>query len=359
MIIGNWKFTAGAFACAPRRFPIFSLLSFLTLSIALALDPAAPPIQINQNSLSGFFPLSYPSDLTVYELGSKQPLFGSVTKRHGTLTFVPTVPFIEGTTYRIEHKVGNGTTAQFQVTLERKDFVQTFVSLSPDASSLPANTLKLYLDFTEPMEHGVFLIHTKLWKQSGQEVTGAFRESELWSPDGKRLTLMFHPGRQKTGVNLNVDEGPVLIAGESYQLTISGRWRTVKGDFIGIDGKFHFAATAADHSQPDPEKWQLKAPKAGTREPLQIITDELFEPQIFQRALKLNLAGTAQTELLPTDLISWTFTPEKPWQPGRHEINIDPELEDLAGNSIAKPFEIDLTAPKPVAKTTRLHFHLP
>jgi hypothetical protein len=62
---------------------------------------------------------------------------------------------------------------------------------------------------------------------------------------------------------------------------------------------------------------------------------------------------------LPSNLVSWTFTPEKPWKQGDYEILIDPELEDLAGNSITKPFEIDVTAPKPIAKASRLSFHLP
>jgi hypothetical protein len=358
MIIGNWKFTAGALACAPRRFPIsilqssiFNLLSLLCL--AALTHSSAQTARIEQGTLLITAPAT--KTVQVFASGSPQPLFGTLTSEKDIIRFQPTVPFVKGAIYHVE--IGDHT--RLQVTVEENNPQRPSVSLSPAARKVPANTLKLYLDFTQPMEQGVFLDRIKLKRIQGEEVGGAFRETELWSPDGKRLTLMLHPGRQKTGVNLNVDEGPVLIPKGIYYLTLSGRWRSVNGEPLGKDTTFGFMATAADHSQPDPAKWQLTAPKAGSREPLQIITDELFEPQIFQRALKLNLAGTAQTELLPTDLISWTFTPEKPWQPGRHEINIDPELEDLAGNSIAKPFEIDLTAPKPVAKTTRLHFHLP
>ena len=38
----------------------------------------------------------------------------------------------------------------------------------------------------------------------------------------------------------------------------------------------------------------------------------------------------------------WSITPDKPWPPGPHRLVIQPELEDLAGNSVGKPFEVDL-----------------
>ncbi len=35
----------------------------------------------------------------------------------------------------------------------------------------------------------------------------------------------------------------------------------------------------------------------------------------------------------------WTFTPQAPWQIGTYNIHIAANLEDLCGNSIARPFE--------------------
>ncbi len=59
--------------------------------------------------------------------------------------------------------------------------------------------------------------------------------------------------------------------------------------------------------------------------------------------------------LKPPELkrVEWRFTPEQPWSAGRQKIFIDPELEDLAGNTSQKPFEVDRDLPPPVANPDR------
>jgi hypothetical protein len=41
----------------------------------------------------------------------------------------------------------------------------------------------------------------------------------------------------------------------------------------------------------------------------------------------------------------WSFTPQQPWQAGRYHLTADTALEDLAGNSIGRPFEVDVFHP--------------
>ena len=36
------------------------------------------------------------------------------------------------------------------------------------------------------------------------------------------------------------------------------------------------------------------------------------------------------------------FTPHQPWRPGQYSIAVNPLLEDLSGNSLERPFEVDL-----------------
>src|SRR6185436_13722943 len=93
---------------------------------------------------------------------------------------------------------------------ERAGMPPQITAIFPGSHTLPANHLKFYLHFSEPMRQGVFLEHCKLLDDHDQPVTEPFRETELWNEDGTRLTLWFHPGRQKTGVNLNVDLGPIV-----------------------------------------------------------------------------------------------------------------------------------------------------
>ena len=38
----------------------------------------------------------------------------------------------------------------------------------------------------------------------------------------------------------------------------------------------------------------------------------------------------------------WSLQPQREWNPGRYRLMIRSTLEDLAGNGIDKPFEVDL-----------------
>ena len=38
----------------------------------------------------------------------------------------------------------------------------------------------------------------------------------------------------------------------------------------------------------------------------------------------------------------WSFIPLRPWSPGSHRLLVPTTIEDLAGNNIGKPFEVDL-----------------
>ncbi len=41
---------------------------------------------------------------------------------------------------------------------------------------------------------------------------------------------------------------------------------------------------------------------------------------------------------------SWTFTPASLWLDAPHRLVVDPVLEDLAGNSVRRVFDRDLTS---------------
>ena len=42
----------------------------------------------------------------------------------------------------------------------------------------------------------------------------------------------------------------------------------------------------------------------------------------------------------------WSMIPgEEPWKPGEYRLVIGTELEDLAGNGVGRPFEVDLVEP--------------
>jgi len=57
----------------------------------------------------------------------------------------------------------------------------------------------------------------------------------------------------------------------------------------------------------------------------------------------------------------WRFTPGRPWQAGEYRVSVDKDLEDLVGNSVGRPFEVDIfdkVERKPVAETVALPFRI-
>jgi hypothetical protein len=46
--------------------------------------------------------------------------------------------------------------------------------------------------------------------------------------------------------------------------------------------------------------------------------------------------------VLPGD-VGWMFQPSQDWRPGQHQLIVNARLEDLAGNSMRRVFDRDLT----------------
>lgn len=297
-------------------------------------------------------------DLRVFRQDAANPLFGSVSKSGDHVSFAPALPLVPGETYRVQIQTADGTWSTQQLKFAQPPAAAPTVTISPLPTVLPANALKLYLHFSQPMEQGVFLDCITLRRQDGSTVHGAFRETELWSPDGRRLTLWLHPGRQKTGVNLNTDEGPVLRQGGSYTLRISPDWRSTAGMALGKEAVLPLAAVVVDHTCPDPLRWQITAPKAGTRDLLKVAFDEPLDPAMLMSALKVkrSTAEVSGVASVAPDARTWSFTPASAWARGPVILEIDPLLEDLAGNNLLGPFEVDRDAQTIPARSSTLQF---
>ena len=222
------------------------------------------------------------------------------------------------------------------------------VSVQPTTTALPANALKFYITFSQPMEQGVFLERLALLDATtGQAIEGPFRETELWSPDGRRLTAWIHPGRQKTGVNLNEDEGPVLKPGQKVKLRVSGEWRATNGSALGRDVTREWTVSAADHQQPAPARWKITAPRAGTRGPLEVLLDEPLDAALLLSAISVRSSGNEVvlgSSAAPAGEMRWLFTPGAAWTAGTRQLAVDPAIEDLAGNSPERLFETETGA---------------
>jgi len=233
----------------------------------------------------------------------------------------------------------------------------------PTARPLPANVLKFYVHFSRPMARGFAYERAHVLVASGERVERPFLElgEELWNPDGTRLTLIVDPGRIKRGLLLHEQMGPVLEADRSYTLLVEAGWPGADGAALATDLRVDFTTSAADVMQPDPRRWQLELPRASTLDPLVVTLDEPLDHALLQRMIRV--VGT-EGRALDGDVAvgpretRWSFVPRQPWGAGEHALLVDAELEDLAGNSVGRPFETRLTetAPAPDTAPARVLF---
>jgi len=223
----------------------------------------------------------------------------------------------------------------------------SIVAVHPAADSLPENLLRWYLEFSAPMFPGRALDHVRLIDDRGAEVSGAFLDlsEELWDPAGRRLTLLFDPGRVKQGIRTNLESGRPLRAGRHYLLQIDSAWTDAAGRPLSAGVDKRFVATAADHRGPDPADWRISEPAARSRGALEVDFGEPLDHALAGRLLALHdsadRAIDGSVELLDRDR-RWRFLPAIAWVPGRYQLKVSPELEDVAGNRPGRPFDLEL-----------------
>jgi hypothetical protein len=217
----------------------------------------------------------------------------------------------------------------------------------PSADTLPENLLKFYVHFTGPMSRGNIYDHIRLRDENGRDVELPFLEidEELWDVTTTRLTLIIDPGRIKRGVRPLEEIGPALEAGKSYTLAIGREWRDGAGNPLKENFHKAFKVAPPDREPPDPARWKVEAPLAGSRDPLAVVFPEPMDHALSLRLIRVagDRGGMVEGKVsLEEQERRWTFTPDNVWRRGRYQLIIHTTLEDLAGNNIGKPFEVDL-----------------
>jgi hypothetical protein len=138
--------------------------------------------------------------------------------------------------------------------------------------------------------------------------------------------------------------GPPLVEGKRYTLVIDRDWRDAR-DVPMVEGfRKSFRGGPAERRTPDPGQWHVIAPKAGTMGTLTVDFPKPMNYVLLQRMLRVSngresLAGRIEIERQET---RWLFTPHEPWKAGNYRIVVDTRLEDLAGNRIGQPFDMDV-----------------
>ncbi|MEM1259079.1 MAG: hypothetical protein AAGH81_11140, partial [Bacteroidota bacterium] len=157
-------------------------------------------------------------ELSVYHLKSKDiPILGSFSAKDGYISFTPILPFSNGEQYGIAQK--GKQIAHFKVESKKGKKAPRLMAIYPRRDTVPLNLLKLYLEFSEPMQHvdNPLNFITVFDKMDHTQVHPFLDlETELWNPNRTRLTLWFDPGRIKTGLIPNKEKGLPLKQNHSY-----------------------------------------------------------------------------------------------------------------------------------------------
>jgi hypothetical protein len=278
------------------------------------------------------------------------PMAGEWRIEGDTLRFIPRFPLTRGVRYRAEYRSAAGalTTAHYELPADQTPPGTEVVQVFPTGAELPENQLKFYVHFSAPMSRSGVYEHIRLKEASGRALELPFLEldEELWDPSMTRLTLFIDPGRIKRGVRPLLEAGPVFVAGQSYVLEIAATCRDAAGRPLRATYAKTFRIGAADRVTPEPMRWKISPPAAGTREALKVEFDEALDHALALRLIavaagegtRVAVEGEASLQRQERD---WNFVPDRPWARGVHRLLVATTIEDLAGNNIGQAFDVD------------------
>ena len=233
--------------------------------------------------------------------------------------------------------------------------VQVVVTPDLPAAPVPANLLRFYVHFPQPMARGRVLDKLHLFRDDGREVPMPFLDQELWDRDQRRLTVLIDPGRVKRGVAPQVELGEVLEAGRTYQLVVDRSALAANGVPMGVEFRRAFRVGPAVRQGIDPKQWRVTA----AAESVVVEFDRMMDDAILEWALEVvDGAGRVVEGTIRRSATRWVFTPGSPLARGKYELRIDPAIEDVSGNRLGRPFDVDVAARTAPVLTTALAFEI-
>jgi hypothetical protein len=277
------------------------------------------------------------------------PILGDATRDGDAVVFAPRFPLQPGLRYRAVYRApGRQPLVEVLQAAPAPDAPPTTLErVDPSPDVLPENLLKLYLHFSAPMSRGEAYRRIRLLDEDGKAVELAFLEidQELWDQDGRRLTLLFDPGRVKRELLPNEEVGSPLREGRAYTLVVDRGWPDARGRTLAREGRKSFRVGPPDHAPPKTSEWRVVPPQAGSRDALVVTFPEPLDRALLERVVEVLDRAGAPLEgavAVETSQTRWRFTPAEPWKAGRHLLRAATILEDLAGNSLGRPFEVDV-----------------
>jgi hypothetical protein len=355
---------AGRAIAAPRITLAWSQHAGQDCLRVLGLRPEELEAVLRRDAQSTVLPYSVvPASVlrTVTDLQTLQPVAGRFEGDQDALCFVPRWPFVPGLEYALVERSPAGA-LRAVAALHRPSRggspTTEVLAMYPSAPAVPVNLLKLYVYFSAPMSEGNAARAVQVRRADTNEaLEDVFLpgDLELWDRDRRRLTLLLDPGRIKRGLVPHRQMGYPLVEGVPITLTIDVAFRDAAGRPLRRGATRRFDVTAPIRTRIDPRAWQLQAPGADSREPLSVAFDRPLDRALLEHAFTVNSPDggpvRGSSEVGPMEQ-AWRFAPEAEWDAGEYTLTVDQRLEDLAGNSLARVFDRDLTRSEDIPTET-------
>jgi len=264
------------------------------------------------------------------------------------LCFVPRFSFLDGTTYTV--LVGGLTVAALERRRPDGPAMAEVVAIHPTAAEVPRNLLRLYVHFSAPMSEGYAAGHVRLVDEAGTAMVGALlpSEYELWDQARRRLTVLLDPARIKRGLTGHRSSGYPLRPGAPFRLVVDDGFCDAQGRRLRVGAERRYDVGEDERRRVEPGDWTVTVPSSATSDPLVVAFSGPLDHGLLQRCLQVvdpdGRPVRGRPEAGPEDR-SWQLVPQQRWGPGSYRLIVDPVLEDLAGNSVDRVFDRDLSRP--------------
>ena len=260
--------------------------------------------------------------------------------------FVPRFGFVDGTTYIVSVAGVDVAT----LTRPRRDRRPTtdVVDILPTVQVVPRNLLRVYVRFSAPMSEGYAADHVRLVDDDGRELAGALfsTDHELWDAARLRLTVLLDPARIKRGLAPHREVGYPLQPGVPFRVVVDPGFCDASGTPLRERHERRYDVGDDERRRVVPESWALTTPRGGTVDPLDVAFDRPLDHGLLARCLTVNGPDGRRVDASARsgpEERSWWLTPHARWAEGRHHLAVDPVLEDVAGNSVTRVFDRDLS----------------
>jgi len=266
----------------------------------------------------------------------------------GEQVFVPRFPFLAATSYVVVDGPGpDGEPISASIAVPPVGGAPTtsVLGIEPAVAVVPRNLLRLHVRFSAPMSEGRAAGHVRLLRSTGEPVPGALLslDPELWDPQRRRLTVLLDPARIKRGLVPHREAGYPLVEGEVVRLAVDAGFPDAAGRGLRSGAESAFEVGPDLRGLVRPARWRVDRPRAGSLDPLRLHFDRTLDRPLADRCIRL--PGVPGSGAASPDGASWRFDPAGPWAPGAVDVVVDPRLEDVAGNAVARPFDRDLSRP--------------